>query len=443
MPMSLSILSLALLLAAGPTPAEEPSERLTLTGTVRSEAGMPLKGGTVFIHTAGPRQGTSSTCPSCYLDCRKKAETNARGEFRIEALDPRLRFNLLVIAPGHKARIISRVDPLAGSHSVALAPLDLAAVPRDRLIRGRVSMPNGRPAVGAVLEVKGVRRGNSTRFGGNPDVDPVAVTDANGEFALVTEEVVSEVLAKVDGVGFARRVVSLWAADAPMKVRMAAGVTVKGRILDRGKPVAGVSVGMASEERDSRTFVGNYEVTTDDDGRFVFRNMPARDDFFIYGKMESFGRRGLPEILLKTTGEDGSTLDVGDLPVAPVRVVAGRVVLKDGKPIPPGTRLGLGREGAWDLIEMVLEKDGRFRFEGVPSEQVSFSTRLRGYMFSYDNPNVDWRNDNIEGRVDRDIEDLTLLMEPGEHRHDSRTPPPGVDRKPGEKPLRSASWKGR
>lgn len=156
--MPLPSMLLALLVVAAPIPSASGVERLTLTGALKSPAGNPVKDATVFIHTAGPRQGTSSTCPSCYLDCRKKASTNARGEFRIESLDPRLRFNLLVIARGYKAQIVPKVDPLTGPQAIAMAPLDLAAIKPDRIIKGKLLLPGGRPAVGAVVEVNGVRR---------------------------------------------------------------------------------------------------------------------------------------------------------------------------------------------------------------------------------------------------------------------------------------------
>ncbi len=438
--MPLPTMLLALLVAAGPTAPGQGSQRLTLTGTLKSEAGAPVKGATVFVHTAGPRQGTSSTCPSCYLDCRKKAQSDAQGGFRIESLDPRLRFSLLVIARGYKARIVPRVDPLTGPHAITLTALDLTAVKPDRVVKATLLLPSGRPAVGAVVEVNGVRRGNTTRFGGTDDeVDPVAVTDARGELVLLTREPVSALLVRIEAPGVARRSASL---PSPGPLRLTEGVTVSGRVVDHGKPVGGVVIGMVTESRRSETFLGDYEATTQSDGRFTFRNMPPHLDFLIYGKMESFGDRGVPATVTRTTGDDRSTLDVGDIAVGGGRTVAGRIVLGDGKPIPEGTRLGLYRQAAWDMVETVLPPDGSFRFRGVPPEEVSLSTRLRGYVFSLDNPNVDWRHrTNIEGQVDRDIDNLTLLMEPGEPPQSFSSgmkPPPGVEPNPGETPLRPA-----
>jgi hypothetical protein len=50
--MNALLLIFAASLAAGPT-----SRGPTLTGIVQGEAGRPVAGATVFIRTAGPRQG--------------------------------------------------------------------------------------------------------------------------------------------------------------------------------------------------------------------------------------------------------------------------------------------------------------------------------------------------------------------------------------------------
>jgi hypothetical protein len=435
--MTSAILLAGLLLTATPTSAGT-TGRLTLTGTLQSKSGAPVKGATVFVRTAAPRVGSSSTCPSCYVDCGKKAISDARGAFRIESLDPALFFDLLVVARGYKAQLVWRVDPLEGPQTVALAPFDLEGIEPERLVRGRLTRPGGLPAAGAVVVVKGVREGNTRRYGGDLGVDPVAVTDARGEFVLVTSRRGLEVETIVEGAGLARRP-ALFSAT---QIQLRPGVTVSGRVVAGGMPVSGVAVGLVPENRNAGTFVGTYEAETDGHGRFTLRNIPAQLAVFVYGKMDSFGARGLPAARKLTTGDDGSTLDVGDMAVAPARRLAGRLVLSDGKPLPPGTRLGLYREGPWDHSEVALTADGRFQLRGPSDESISLSAEVRGYRFSLTNPNINWRDRSIEGRLDRDIDDLVLVMEPGEPEYfgSGDKPPPGFDSnsKPGEQPLRAA-----
>src|SRR3989442_15487087 len=101
-------------------------KRPDLSGRVTNPGGTPVPKATVFIYTAGPKTGTASTCPSCYADCRKKAQTDSQGRFQLESLDPKLVFRLLVVASGHEAQFVTKVDPAAAAANITLKPLDEA-----------------------------------------------------------------------------------------------------------------------------------------------------------------------------------------------------------------------------------------------------------------------------------------------------------------------------
>ena len=92
-----------ILLAAAP-------DRPDLEGRVITKGGEPVSGAHVLISTAAVRQGTSPLCPSCYADCRKRADTDKDGRFRIASLDPELVFNVLVVADGFRPKTALRVD---------------------------------------------------------------------------------------------------------------------------------------------------------------------------------------------------------------------------------------------------------------------------------------------------------------------------------------------
>ncbi len=85
-----------------------------LIGKVVDSSGKPIANARVFVYTAGPRQGTSPLCPSCYPDCTKEATTNSAGAFTIKSLDPKLIFRILAVAEGYRPRIISQVDTAEG-----------------------------------------------------------------------------------------------------------------------------------------------------------------------------------------------------------------------------------------------------------------------------------------------------------------------------------------
>jgi hypothetical protein len=125
LPATLSLLALTHAQAPGRTEKKPATPENTnsaarpdLLGHVLSTNGLPHA--TVFISTAGPKVGTSTFCPSCYADCRKSAKTDAQGDFKIESLDPQLRFQILVVAPGYKPKFVSKVDPAKGPLKVSL-----------------------------------------------------------------------------------------------------------------------------------------------------------------------------------------------------------------------------------------------------------------------------------------------------------------------------------
>src|SRR5580704_4163991 len=69
----------------------------TINGTVVGEAGQPAKDATVFVYSAHLKKGYAIVCPTCWVDCGRRADTNAQGQFTITGLNPNLKFRLLVL----------------------------------------------------------------------------------------------------------------------------------------------------------------------------------------------------------------------------------------------------------------------------------------------------------------------------------------------------------
>ena len=99
------------------------ADRVTLTGKVTDSSGKPLEDATVMIYHAGVKKGYSTFCPSCYVDCGKRALTDQAGSFTIPKLDPDLRFELLVVHDGYTPKFVEKVDPSLGpAETAAMAP---------------------------------------------------------------------------------------------------------------------------------------------------------------------------------------------------------------------------------------------------------------------------------------------------------------------------------
>lgn len=108
-------------------------------------AGRPVPGVHVSLFSASPTNGPGTVCPSCPPDCRKSATTDSEGRFRIEALDPTLRFDVLVHGPGCAPKLLYEVDPGRGPIQVKVEPPPQVAVPEQR-VRGRVVDTAGGPS---------------------------------------------------------------------------------------------------------------------------------------------------------------------------------------------------------------------------------------------------------------------------------------------------------
>jgi hypothetical protein len=408
---------LFLLLAVGMSDEPNPGPS-TIVGEVHDESGQPLAGATVFIDTAAPRVGIGVLCPSCYPDCRKSAVTDSAGRFALKDLDTGLKFRLLAYAKNHQPTYTEKhIVAEAGRVALTLKAHDLDRREPGRLVRGRVLNENGDPVGRAVIEPNGARRGESTQFGGMVElgIDPLAVTDDDGAFARGVGSGIDQLLVVIRAPYLAPKRAKLTPGESePATISLGVGVTVTGRLLHEGKPVPGAALGMAQRDRNSETFLGSLVFACDDAGRFSFVNVPTHESFFLYGLMDSLEAVGSLKARPIFTESHGQTIDVGDLALEPGHSLRGRVVLSDGKPLPPNTRILLNRTEAWDTQTATIGDDGAFAFVGVPDEIVDLNISVPGYHLSKRNHSIDLYARAVEGRVDGDIDGLTLVLEPGE-----------------------------
>ncbi len=403
-------------------------ERPNLTGVVKGPDNKPLPGATVFIYTAHPRSGTSTTCPSCYLDCRKRAETNRNGEFAIPTVDPALLFRVGAIAEGHQSSFRDDVDPSAGPITITLGGQPPLPENPRRLLRARLLDADGAPVFGALVEAVGYEIRGKTPGGwqdtfGPIGVDP-AITGTSGTLNLAVPREVDSLFLGVEARGLAPKVFARVPTGAQVnELRLGPGRAIKGRLVHLGQPVSGAVIGGAQASRSAETFVGERTAETDTDGRFLLLNLPPAETLVVYGKVESLGKRGAVAEREIPSAAEGSVLDLGEITLEPGVLLSGQVVLADGKAVPPHTRIALARPRTWDTTERELAPDGTFDFGRLPRETVTLSVRLRGYELAPENesllPDPSDRRESLAGRLEQDAR-LRVLLTPVV----KRTPPP-------------------
>ncbi|CAN5380894.1 hypothetical protein BH11ARM2_BH11ARM2_03290 [soil metagenome] len=357
--------------------------RPDVTGVV-TENGKPLGGAMVFLHTAAPRKGFGLFCTSCYLDCGKRATTDAQGRFRLSSVDPTLIFRALVVKEGYQAQFVSGVDPMAKSDiAVDLKPRKKGG--RVFLIGGRITDTGGNPIEGAILAPEGWKTETSYYFSDIDHVEPIVVSDAQGRFVFHSTKNDGTLLLKVDARGFAPLKAPGLTVGKENKIVVRDGTTLQGTVRTaEGDPVGGVLVQVVPRNHEASVFQGVMTIGTDEKGRFLLPNVPANIEVDVYSLMEGFAaqKRAVRKVMVPT-GADGSTSEAISLVADHAVTVIGKVVTTDGKPLPTGIGVMIFRANSWDAQQGVVDKNGVFTFKGVPPrEPLNVTLRATGYVLS-------------------------------------------------------------
>lgn len=432
----LRIFGLVILLAAAAKAADEPR----IEGVILDPKGRPVPNAHVVIYSAKPREGDAAMCPTCYPECGKWVRTDAEGRFNIEKINGDLLYRLFITAKGWRADYITGADPLFGSVEQRLKAHRWNDSPIDQRVIGKIIDTDGKSVPGVVLNIDGYRNGPYGSYGAvKGKAETFSGTDENGEFLITCTNGIGSISVTVEARGFAKRKLWLEPGNAHL-IRLKRGVDVTGRLLKDGNPVPGVTISMNTQDRDVSRFLRGFEATTGPDGQFKIPNLPANTSFLLGAKLKDLAKLGLslaPQSL--TTGADETTSRLGDLPVKTAHSIKGRIVMSDGKPVPPRTRVNLGLENGWDSLQVTANEDGGFEFGGLPAEQVSLSVRVSGYRVSAKNPSKDWLNEGrLVGRLEGSLDNFIIHLEPGTRPDRNDGPQNSSDRQPREKPLRGA-----
>jgi hypothetical protein len=239
-------------------------------------------------------------------------------------------------------------------------------------LSGVIVDPEGKPVAGAILAPRGgYTLRNDRTIGPMENVALSVVTNEQGEFKIDTLIPVDALDVEVRAKGFVPYLFQQVAVGHRQTLALERGVTIVGRVVRDGRPLSGVAMAVTWTKWLSDGFWGPWEALTDQDGHFEIPNVSAHRAIFLYGKMSSLtGRGALPRESF-TTGDNGSTLDVGaikgDLNVERGFTVFGRVILSDGKPVPKGSRVNLVRAGCADNQTVEIGGNGEFAICDVPA----------------------------------------------------------------------------
>ena len=405
----IATLSLAVTFTAGPFIASA-AESAVVTGKVVDASGKPMEHATVMVYEAGVKHGYGVYCPSCWPDCGKRAITDSEGSYRIGGLNPDLIFRLLVIQDGYTATYVKSANPAAGPAPDAVLKIRKAPENVTQVVRGLVVDPRGEPIADAIVEQQGVTYTDDhgrtmSRFGAGDWIDPMAVTNSKGEFEMAYGLPALKMILDVSARGMAPKLFTETTGSDRKTMTVSSGSTIHGRLVQDGKPVANAQIGLTTHERRSGTVFSEMTVGTREDGTFDLSNVPAGRIWILYGKMQSLASRGLAAELIECeTKDNGQTVNVGDVQVTPAFTLHGKLVLSDGKPLPPDTLVTLGADRAWDTQMVTAGPDGSFQFAGLAKGVYGISAGLRTYQIP--------EGETGEVLVNRNVDGVVITLQP-------------------------------
>jgi hypothetical protein len=127
-------------------------------------------------------------------------------------------------------------------------------------------------------------------------------------------------------------------------------------------------------------------------------------EWYDYGKMESLATRGGAPLRECHPAADGQEVDVGDLALTPALRLHGKVVLSDGRVIPPAMRITISSDRAFDSQTAILARDGSFAFCGLARGSYRIFASVRGYHSASRQP--------LTLTLNSDVTDYMLTLSP-------------------------------
>ena len=374
--------------------------------------GNPLENALVVVFQANMKIGHHSPCPTCYPDCAKWALTGPDGKYTISGLDPNLIFAFAVAKNGYWGPGVWGVDPMIGPQPAILRPRP--AVKDDlQILRGRVLDTQGKPLTDALVHpwigavnAPGGRLG--VYAGGLNGL--VVLTNGNGEFEIAADRPFLDLTIRVTAQGKPPQYFTVTPSAERRTFTIMDGVTIRGRLVYDGKPVAAAELRLISLGSGYGHSFPDVRTKTAPDGRFAISNVPPGHIWLLAPTIESLAARGIGSkpIVCHQVKSDGQDVDLGDIPLKPAHTLSGKVVLVDGKTIPSPMQVAIVADRSRETQVVTIGSDGAFHFQGLPDGIYTIWPSVKGYRL------VD--ECSACGSIDRlvrgEVNDLVLKMEP-------------------------------
>src|SRR3569833_3960066 len=235
-----------------------------LTAHVILPQGKPRAATILFLY-ANPKPETPVTARQ--PNHPKPTQSHAQGDFKISSLDPRWLYHVIIVAPGCHPAIFDRADTASATLTARLEIIP-ADAPADTVLRGRVLDNSHRPVAGALIRMSEVTRNGVMHFS-YEDLDPYSVSDEDGNFVVHGKTPFRDAGGSARASDFAAGLFEGWSpGETNHELTLIEGATLRGRLLDKGKPVAHAEILVDRFGAEAGSYMWNDSTITDGQGRF-------------------------------------------------------------------------------------------------------------------------------------------------------------------------------
>ena len=153
--------------------------------------------------------------------------------------------------------------------------------------------------------------GNDTRtWGAVKGLDPLAVTNDQGDFEIAYSKPASSITLMVRARGMApRRFDGLETGTERHTLALNRGASIRGSLVSHGQPVGRAEMGLVFRDRTVGHFYSEVRIGTEPDGSFLFVNVPVPGEWYVYAKMDSISRRGATNAVECVTEREDETVN--------------------------------------------------------------------------------------------------------------------------------------
>lgn len=260
------------------------------------------------------------------------------------------------------------------------------------IIRGRLVGIAGEPITGASLKCVTITNKDQRQYQTYPSVSRSAETDEAGYFTAEVTDKTLQITWICSAAGYTTQHIDMPVTKfKDFEAKLDRAAAIEGRLIQAGKPLSNVKVGLVEEDRSYPRVSFPRELTTDENGVFRFDDLLANEKYVVYTFMGEETEGVLPESLVTAPGS-GELAQLGDLETQVPQTITVLIQMLDGQPFPENSFIYFGRRRAAQGLRLPLDAsrkgEATVTLSGVGRELIGLQPQIPGYETIRSIPNI-------------------------------------------------------